>query len=736
MNSSISNASTPPQRGTARSPASFSSTSRVDALYERQPQVSFIDSVASEDDETVYAASPPGATRHAEESPSTSCCWSCRQTQRLRSSLKRIELDYLAQIQSLQQQLKRATAQRALALRERDELLTNSDAAAARQSMIEQEAQSLRVEVMQVIQDRQELRSRVQHLELHCQRTTQQQVRQGIEFLESAEATAREALISAEGDERHLLTWLGRVEGRVAEEAAARAHVVETPRRCDVASGTLTNGSTILSSTFSPNSTTSPGPSDGGRERRTCSPRPSQLRELSSQHHTQRPSLTGESARSGSEGTLVVSRALVLSHTAEEAEEKVRKMEWRLEQQRSSFEMQLADERALTADMQAEVDDLIENELMLLETEGRLTIERDAAEARDALWLLHHHHLAEHLQQGEKRATEVSTHVDVLDLVEESENATWRTEMSEAMNAMQQQLYQLLSVAKSARAERGAWEEVRECVREEAAEMKQHLASLIDKSAQSRADSDALLEEVREHFSEVEERQCRQEAFMVSTLNKPAGQAEETSAQLRQQQLLFLQDLRHELEHQHQLNDKLCRMLASEAKAAAPDSVVTTGMRSVNTVTKATEAACCSMPAPNAKIRERSVNDVSGERGARYCNPAGDTLTSSPQLTSAASLASDAQRSKHVRSPVSRSYSDQTSNTMRVSDSTVEWGSSPLQRTSRAAGAKFVVAEEVLFDPQRIPADASAAVEQISALLSDASLSDAYIDAPSPYEEY
>ncbi|KAL7701750.1 hypothetical protein N2W54_007225 [Lotmaria passim] len=699
-NSSFTNASTPPQR-TKRGSASFASASRVDALYDRQPQVSFIDSAASEDDEVAYSAFAP-ATRREDVSNGaspTSCCWSCRQTQRLRASLKKIELDYLSQIQSLQEQLKHATTQRALALQERDELLSNSDAAATQQSMIEQEAQALRVEVMQAVQERHELRGRVQELEMWGRRAAQQQWQWGVTVLEELEQCARRAWSDSENDARRLFMALCMADEKTAAATEARrvhAAADTTPRRCNAASGALANGSTILSSTFSPNSTSSPGPSDGGRERRICSPRPSQRRGLSpssghlrlhqqqQQPHTQRPSVAGDSPRSGSEGAVAVSRTLVLSHSAEDAEERVKKMEWQLEQQRSNFEMQLADERALTADMQAEVDDLIENELVLLESEDRLTIARTAAEAYTALFAQHTRRLAEELRQTEKRARvatapTASTHADVLDLVQESELATWRTDMSEMMSTVQQQLYQLVSATRSSRAKQEAWGEVKECVQEAAAEVREELAALLDTSAQARVDSDALLEEIRRHFADVEERQSRQEAFMVAMASRAARSNDDAASSPSSQ---ALQEVRSELSQQRQLSEKLCQMLQRESAQAPPD-----------------------------KLRAAVIPSSSQER-ENTCN------------------------GKQSLSPTFAGCDDPLSNITTVSDSTVDRDSAPPQRGVYAAETRFVMPEEALFDPQRIHVDANAAAEQISALLSDETESDADRDFPSPYEEY
>ncbi|KPA79422.1 hypothetical protein ABB37_05264 [Leptomonas pyrrhocoris] len=747
MSSQLSNASTPPRRP-ARSPTSFASASRVDALYDRLPQVSFTDSARSEEaDESAYASYSP-LPRHQREGISTPC-WSCRQTQRLRTSLKRIELDYLTQIQSLQQQLRHVTAQRALALQERDELLTNADAAATQQAMVEQEAQSLRVEVMQAVQERHELERRVQQLETSCQSTVEQHVRWGSALLEETEVAARRDSRASEENERRLLHELCSTEARAIKEMLRPSTVVATPPRCNAASGTAVNGSTILSSTFSPTGTSSPGLSDGGRERRSCSPRPSQRREVAAPHHTQRPSTCGDASRIGLESATDVSRALALSHTAEEAEEKVRKMEWRMEQQRSSFEMQLADERALTADMQAEMDDLIESELMLLESEGRRTIEKDAAEARTALFT---HHISIFVRQHQQEAASItatamqtaaaaatatateSTHADVLDLVEESENAAWRTEMSEAMSNVQQQLYQLLCAAPPSRMnlESARNKEVIDCVREEAAEIKEHLAALLDASAQARVDGDALRTEMKEHFDEVGERQCRQEAFMVTTSCSPAQRNEAPA--------LLLEQLRKELEPQRELSERLCEMLQR-----ASHTTVSAGATAAESESSSKERTSTSLrPSSHHRASESTgrlggnpLGMVTPRKKAKHRDPAADMMAPAEHIPAAVPVSSDNQpRQQPPSATACHSCDDQLSTMTTVSESTVEQDASLLQRKSCTSDSRFIVPEEALFDPQHIHVDASAAAEQISALLSEGSLSDAESDCLSPYDEY
>ncbi|KPI89272.1 hypothetical protein ABL78_1605 [Leptomonas seymouri] len=735
-NSPFSNASTPPQRK-ARMPAPFASTSRVDLLYDHQPQTSFVDSTPSEKQASGYFGYSP-APQRGEENTGVQC-WGCRQTQRLRTSLKRIELEYLAQIESLQQQLKRATAQRALALQERDELLTNSDAAAKQQSMIEQEAQSLRVEVMQAMQERHELRSRVHELEIFCSNSVQQQLQWKMKLLWEAEASARRDCSAAAQDEWRLLKELCDAESRAVKEAL-RLRAVATPSRCNVGAGTDSGGSTILCSTFISNYTSTPGPSDGGHERRLYSPRPSQHRELSTPRLTRRPSVCGDSSRSSSEGTTVVACTLLPTHAAEEAAEKVKMMEWRLEQQRSSFEMQLADERGLTADMQAEVDDLIENELMLLESVNRLTIERDASEACTELAAHHMLILTQHLWPEAQDnaavapavgAAKASTHADVLDLVEESESAAWRIEMSEVMYNMQQQLYQLLSASRPPRADpEEAWEEtVKDCVREEAEEIKEHLAALLEASAQARVDGDALRMEMKEHFSEVEERQCRQEAFMVASSTRlPQKEGAPT---------LQLESLRSELKQQRQLSERLLEVL--QCASAPASAVVTVAAHPSSSTTSSTEMRPSShnpKPGPTSRLGASLPDTVTPKRKTRHRDPLAEKSTM-PQAPHAAPSKSS-EFGHHNHKPLTAAgplCEDQLSTGATVSDSTADCDPLPLRR-SRIPDPRFVVAEEELFDPQCISVDASAAAEQISALLSDGSLSDADGDFPSPYEEY
>nr|CCM16077.1 hypothetical protein, conserved [Leishmania guyanensis] len=372
---------------------------RVDALFESQTRASFIDDPALYDVGECDAEDVPGISTGSwveDEYAHSHQCRSCHDTRRLRKSLKWIEVQYIAEIESLQLHLEEAVAQRTAAVRERNDLLTSADKTMTDMLQIKQEAQALQVELVQVSQEKEQLRRCVQELQKDSAAASERFERVARFILDDTEAVERVHLEAAEKDEALLLQQLRAAEwARV--EAIAHLMSGHTLKSCaataDGAAGAKCGSScTNISSSFFPE-ISSPGLSEGSHERRTCSPRPSQRRSLTVPVPTQRLSYSpyspaehggGQSAAATFRCTRMFTPdpAGATPGTGDDSARKsIKREEWSLEQQRSLYETQLAEERALTSEMQAEIDDLIENELVLLEANGRVALERDSAEA-------------------------------------------------------------------------------------------------------------------------------------------------------------------------------------------------------------------------------------------------------------------------------------------------------------------------------------------------------------------
>ncbi|AYU79358.1 hypothetical protein LdCL_250007900 [Leishmania donovani] len=395
---SFSSASTPPRRR-RHSPSSMIAASRVDALFEPSVRAAYIEDAVLYDAgecDVEDATIMPRETWTKNDSGYSHQCRSCQDTHRLRNSLKRIEAQYVAEIESLRLQLQEAVAQRTAAVRERNELLTSADMSVTRILQMEQDAQSLRMELVQVAQEKEQLRRRVQELEKQSVAASERHVRLAGAVVEDAEAAGRDHVESAEKGEALLLVQLRAAEwARVAEIAhrmpdetrnsgAAAAGGGAAGARCGSSCANVSGG-------FSPERA-SPVSSEKSPHRRTCSPRPSQRRSLTVSVDTHRLSFGAYSppGHSGGESAAATSprpggfATAVAGATAaagvDSARERIKRLECDLERQRTLHEMQLAEERTLTTEMQAEMDDLIENELVLLEANDRIALERDRAE--------------------------------------------------------------------------------------------------------------------------------------------------------------------------------------------------------------------------------------------------------------------------------------------------------------------------------------------------------------------
>ncbi|KAG5502756.1 hypothetical protein JKF63_04523 [Porcisia hertigi] len=393
---SLSNASTPPQRA-GRSPSSIATPSRVEALFDAQTCVSFIDGTPLFDAAEGDGKHPAVTFRYAgaeSESVQSHQCRSCSSTYRLRHSLKQIEEQYVTTIESLRLQLQEAVAQRAMAVKERNALLNSADTAVAHQVQAEQEAQELRMKMTEASLKNEILQRRALELGKENADDRERYLKMTRALLEEAETAERAQVEAAEKDETALLLQLCTSDlARVSALTPATSSSI--PPQWAVAAvklpatkhlSTCRNLSTDFSSINS-----SPGPSDESRGRQTCSPRHSPQRSLSAPVEMRRLPYLSHSKNTeghcaavtcrcspGIAPVVVETRAAVVDDSVRE---KIKRLEWNLEQQRSSYEVQLAEEQALTREMQDEIDDLIENELMLLETNDRVALERDSAEA-------------------------------------------------------------------------------------------------------------------------------------------------------------------------------------------------------------------------------------------------------------------------------------------------------------------------------------------------------------------
>ncbi|KAG5476891.1 hypothetical protein LSCM1_05223 [Leishmania martiniquensis] len=408
---SFSSAYTPPRR-TLPSPSPMAAGSRVDALFGLRACVPFMDDTVlcdtSEGDEGGAAVLSRGAWPER-DSDCSHQCRACRETHRLRSSLKQIEMEYVAEIDSLRLQLQEATAQRAAAVTERNDVLASADAAAAQMLRMEQEAKSLGMEAMTLSRERERLRLRVQDLEREVAAAEEKHEGVARAVLENTEAAVRAHVEVAEEDETLLLRQL--CDSEVARvRANAHGACGQSLSGCAGAAGggaAAKRGSSRAnaSSSFSPEVPLL-GSSREGCERRMSSPRPSLRRSVTAPVDTQHlaDSPYASAGHSGVRSDSATTHCTFFSTAQTEATipadgdsavDRIRRLEWTLEQQRSSYEMQLAEERALTSEMQAEIDDLIESELVLLEANDRVAVERDWAEAvGEAVRCLFHSHCA------------------------------------------------------------------------------------------------------------------------------------------------------------------------------------------------------------------------------------------------------------------------------------------------------------------------------------------------------
>ncbi|KAG5500090.1 hypothetical protein JIQ42_04425 [Leishmania sp. Namibia] len=410
---SFSSAYTPPRR-TLQSSSCLAAGSRVDALFELQTCATFIDDTVLCDTDECGVEDTMTTSRGAwteNENSFFHPCRSCHETHRLRNALKRIEGEYVAEIESLRVQLDEAAAQRAAAVRERNGLLASADAGATQMLEMEREVASLGLTVVKLSQEKEKLQLRVQELEKEGAAAREKHRRAARIVLEDTEAAERAHVEAAEKDQALLLRQLCLAESARVAAIAQVIYVNTVKRRAAAAGGVAADkqGSccTSVSSGCTPE-VSSRGLSEESRERRTSSPRPSQRRSMTAPVNTQRlaDSLRSPRGSGGGEGAAATSRCTHLVDPAQTgaraaagvdlAVEKIKRLERNLEQQRSAYEMQLAEERALTSEMQAEVDDLIESELLLLEANGRVVVERDWAEAvGDAVrYLLQSHRVA------------------------------------------------------------------------------------------------------------------------------------------------------------------------------------------------------------------------------------------------------------------------------------------------------------------------------------------------------
>ncbi|KAG5477152.1 hypothetical protein LSCM4_04369 [Leishmania orientalis] len=409
---SFSSAYTPPRR-TLQSSSFMAAGSRVDALFELQTCATFIDDPVLCDTDECGVEDTMATSRGAwteNEKASFHPCRSCHETHRLRNALKRIEGEYVAEIESLRVQLDEAAAQRAAAVRERNSLLASADAGATQLLEMERAVTSLELTVVKLSQEKEKLQLRVQELEKEGAAAREKHTRAARIVLEDTEAAERAHVEAAEKEQGLFLRQLCLAESARVAAIAQVIYVNTLKRRAAAAGGVAADkrGSccTSVLSGCTPE-VSSRGLSEESRERRTSSPRPSQRRSMTAAN-TQRLADSPRSprGRGGGEGAAATPRCTHLVDPAQTgaraaagvhlAMEKIKRLEWNLEQQRSAYEMQLAEERALTSEMQAEVDDLIESELVLLEANGRVVVERDWAEAiGDAVrYLLQSHRVA------------------------------------------------------------------------------------------------------------------------------------------------------------------------------------------------------------------------------------------------------------------------------------------------------------------------------------------------------
>ncbi|KAG5477418.1 hypothetical protein CUR178_05121 [Leishmania enriettii] len=410
---SFSSAYTPPRR-TLQSSSCIAAGSRVDALFEWQTCAAFIDDTGLCDTDECGVEDTMTTSRGAwteNENASFHPCRSCHETHRLRNALKRIEGEYVAEIESLRVQLDEAAAQRAAAVRERNGLLASADAGATQMLEMEREVTSLGLMVVELSQEKEELQLRVQGLEKEGAAAREKHTRVARIVLEDAEATDRAHVEAAEKDQALLLRQLCLAESARVAAIAQVIYVNTLKRRAAATGGVAADKRGSCCTSVSSDCTlevSSRGLSEENRERRTISPRPSQRRSTTAPLNTQRLAVSPCSPRirGGGEGAAATCGCTRLADPpqtgaraavgVDSAAETIKRLEWNLEQQRSAYEMQLAEERALTSEMQAEVDDLIESELVLLEANGRVVVERDWAEAvGDAVrYLLQSHRVA------------------------------------------------------------------------------------------------------------------------------------------------------------------------------------------------------------------------------------------------------------------------------------------------------------------------------------------------------
>ncbi|GET89118.1 hypothetical protein, conserved [Leishmania tarentolae] len=396
--SSFSSASTPPPQR-RHSPFSMNARSRIDALFESHECASLIDTAvaydATEGDVEDSLIMSTGVWGNS-DSGYTQLCRSCEDTHRLRNSLKRIEAQYVAEIESLRLQLHEAVAQRIAAVRERNELLTSADSSLTHLLQMEQDSQSLRMEVVHTSQEKEQLRRRVEELEKQSIASSQRDARLALVVLEDAETAERVHVETAAEGEALLLMQLRTSEW--ARVATVTQHVpVHTSKNVDSSFGGAADprcGGSCANTIggLSPESA-SPVSSEQSPQRRRCSPRTSQRRSLSVPMGTRLLSLSPVSPRRRSEGQAEAATSRILSGCAralpgaraaigdDSSRERIKRLEADLEDQRRLHEAHLAEERALTTEMQAEMDDLIENEMVLLEANSRIALEREWAES-------------------------------------------------------------------------------------------------------------------------------------------------------------------------------------------------------------------------------------------------------------------------------------------------------------------------------------------------------------------
>lgn len=352
-------------------------SSKVDAAYRRTVQVSFADEEGyfgnySEETESCTSTISTTVTRNTSGNctASGSQCRACRQTQRLRRSLKRIEEDYQSTIQDLRAALFYAEQQRDSVQQDLVHVISNATSNSEQELLIEQEAKSLRTEVIGAVAEREVLEEKVTKSAEEISTLTRLLHEREIKHLITVEMESRRSLYFAatsEGRRIQLSEVIGR---RGIVFARLVAHAKQSSHRSKGVTGSPDSSRTgEASSAESPMAI------------RRLSSRPIERVAVSPRVSNRRNDVASAAVSARRCNLVTAANCLQQPAVSPADVSSTPASEQQVEQLKQQYEGQLGNERSLVREMQEELDDLMYSELQLVEESARAATRLQEMEA-------------------------------------------------------------------------------------------------------------------------------------------------------------------------------------------------------------------------------------------------------------------------------------------------------------------------------------------------------------------